>query len=253
MWAAQTHPDIHIVAPEGDSREIKISAVRELAIKLSKSGQLAGMRVAIIEPANAMNTASANALLKTLEEPPPGCLMILISSAPSKLLATIRSRCRKVPISCPDREQAIAWLGDACGDSADELLGLAGGAPLKALRFAKAETAAQHRKLFNAFGKVCVGKADPLDAAELWMKEGGEDAVEWLANWHMDIIRVKLGVGHAVSNPGLSGGYVRLADRMSTDLLYERLAQILNIRAQWSTTVNSQWQLEALFSRCMPV
>ncbi|MBK8323267.1 MAG: DNA polymerase III subunit delta' [Betaproteobacteria bacterium] len=127
-WFSQgNHPDYREVLPEaaeeGDddapaeaSKEkkslvIKIGQIRALGDLVSLSTHRAGFRVIVIRPAEALQPAAANALLKTLEEPPPATVIVLVSDRPARLLATIRSRCQVVALGGPPRDVAIAWLG----------------------------------------------------------------------------------------------------------------------------------------------
>ena len=118
------HPDLLRVEPadagsevEGESdgktarksSQIVIDQIRALADALVVTGHQSARRVVIVEPAEAMNVFTANALLKLLEEPPAGCVLILVSSAPRRLLPTIRSRCRLWPMTRPDAPQVATW------------------------------------------------------------------------------------------------------------------------------------------------
>jgi Tfp pilus assembly protein PilZ len=97
-----------------------------------------GAKIAVIEPAERMNAAAANALLKTLEEPPPSTYLILVSAAPGRLPATVRSRCSRMVAPVPDAGASRAWLAAQGVADADLLLAQAGGAPLAALALADA-------------------------------------------------------------------------------------------------------------------
>lgn len=107
LLAAGNHPDLLWLSPaEADesagrkaSSQIRVEAVRQLIATLALSPHHGAMRVSIIEPAEAMNPATANALLKVLEEPPPGNVLLLISHRPLRLLPTIRSRCLQVRVA----------------------------------------------------------------------------------------------------------------------------------------------------------
>src|SRR5690606_26968585 len=90
---AQPHPDFLMLAPEEGSKAIKVDQVRGLIESLGKTAQQGGYKVLVLEPAEAMNINSANALLKSLEEPANNTLLILVSHTPSAVLPTIRSRC----------------------------------------------------------------------------------------------------------------------------------------------------------------
>lgn len=155
-FLAGNHPDIRYLEPEtmarnvavpeeGDepkardakpSNQIKIEQARALGGFVHVVSSRGGYRVAIVHPAEDMNTATANALLKNLEEPPAGAVFLLIAHRPARLLATIRSRCVPVPVPVPDAQAAAAWLGGQGVRNAERWLAFAGGAPLRALEYA---------------------------------------------------------------------------------------------------------------------
>ena len=105
-----THPDIMVLAIEDGSRDIKIDQVRTLSEFLTKTSHSGRAKIAIIVEAHRMNTATANALLKTLEEPTANTYLFLSTHLPGSLPATIRSRCHKLTMATPDSQTAIAWL-----------------------------------------------------------------------------------------------------------------------------------------------
>lgn len=113
---AGTHPDLQLVSfianKSGDKlrTEIVIEQVRQISQQLALTAQYGQGQVVIIDPAEAINTAAANALLKTLEEPAPGRYLWLLASEPARLPATIRSRCQRLEIRLPARAQALDWL-----------------------------------------------------------------------------------------------------------------------------------------------
>ncbi|MGE5638913.1 MAG: DNA polymerase III subunit delta' [Clostridia bacterium] len=120
------------------SLEIKIEQVRQLAAFLNVGSHRGGRRVALVHPAEDMNANAANALLKSLEEPPPGAMFLLVSHRPARLLPTIRSRCVAIPVPLPPRDVAAKWLAAQKLRDADRWLAYAGGAPLRALEYAEA-------------------------------------------------------------------------------------------------------------------
>ena len=116
LIAAGTHPDLHVVSfiPTKDGSklrtEIVIEQMRELSQKLSLTPQYGAAQVAIVDPADSINRAACNALLKTLEEPAAGRYLWLVSAQPARLPATIRSRCQRMEFKLPPRDEALAWL-----------------------------------------------------------------------------------------------------------------------------------------------
>ena len=118
--AAQSHPDLHVVRRGLHPRTktvqtvISVDSVREALQFFSMTAGAGGWRILIVDAADELNISAANALLKTLEEPPARCLLLLVAHNPGKLLPTIRSRCRRLtltPLSPDDLERAIAQAG----------------------------------------------------------------------------------------------------------------------------------------------
>src|SRR5439155_24082302 len=113
---------------------ITVDQVRALASFLNLRSHRGALRVALLHPAEDLYLPNAaNALLKSLEEPPAGAMFILVSHRPARLLPTARSRCVAIPVPVPPREAALAWLASAKGQSAARWLAFAGRAPLHAL------------------------------------------------------------------------------------------------------------------------
>jgi len=115
LVAAGTHPDVVSLSfgsrKDGVQRsEIVVDQIRELSARLAMSSQFGGWQVATIDPADAMNPAAANALLKTLEEPSAQTMLVLLSDAPWRLPQTIRSRCQRIEFQLPAAAAALAWL-----------------------------------------------------------------------------------------------------------------------------------------------
>ncbi|HEY5071874.1 MAG TPA: DNA polymerase III subunit delta' [Caulobacteraceae bacterium] len=144
--AARAHPDLLVLQrdPEdGRSRKgIPAEEVRGLSEFFAKSPALAGFRVAIIDTGDDLNLHGANAVLKTLEEPPERGVILLISNAPGGLLATLRSRCRRLKLDPPPVAEVRAWLVAKSGvDEADaeKLIAMARGTPGRAWRLAICE------------------------------------------------------------------------------------------------------------------
>ena len=134
LLAAGTHPDLVELTfglrKDGTPRsEIVVDQIRELSARLAMSSQFGGWQIACIDPADALNPAAANALLKTLEEPAARTLLILLADAPWRLPQTIRSRCQRIEFHLPSAAQALAWLQTAGVPDAALALAAAGGNP----------------------------------------------------------------------------------------------------------------------------
>jgi DNA polymerase-3 subunit delta' len=205
------HPDFREIVPEataeeeGDAPEaaegakaekakslvIKIDQIRAVADFIALSTHRAGFRVLVVRPAEAMQPAAANALLKTLEEPPPHTIIALVSDRPARLLATIRSRCRQLALPMPPRETALAWLKAQGIANAEGALAIAGGAPLLALELAQPDEEALRRKLMSELARP--GGADPVAFATSIDRAAIERTIHWLQTWVQDLVRVKVG------------------------------------------------------------
>ena len=150
---AGQHPDFRRLEPETLARqqpeeetvssskakpsaEIKIDQVRALEGFVHIGSHRGARRVVLVHPAEDMNTAAANSLLKNLEEPPGGACFVLVSHRPARLLPTIRSRCVALPVRLPPAAQALAWLAQQGVPQPERWLAVAGGAPLRALEYA---------------------------------------------------------------------------------------------------------------------
>ena len=210
------------------SKEIRIEQVRSLAGFMNVSTHRSGLRVVLLYPAEALNSASANALLKTLEEPPPGTLFILVSHRPDRLLPTILSRCRKFPMSLPSPEDALAWLnGNEVSDAA-QWLALHGGAPLAALMAAEDESAGDRELLLGLLAKP--DAAQVLSVAERLQKTPIPLLVAWQQRWLYDLFSLKLS-GRVRYYPQHQPGLKAIADRLSADQLQQALRDANNRRA----------------------
>lgn len=193
MLASGYHPDLLNVAPAEKSRQIRVDAIRQVNGFVSQTAQQGGYRVIRIEPAEAMNVAASNALLKSLEEPGERTLFILVSDVPSRLLATIRSRCQHWNLAVPSLEAAEPWLRERLGDGEEARfwLRVAGGLPLLAEELAGADARNLRqdlRELFDSLvrGGEPVGEAARLDAQAL-------DRILWYGiAWLEDLIRLGL-------------------------------------------------------------
>ena len=153
-----------------------------------------------------MTPNAANSVLKTLEEPAPRSLLVLVTSQPSTMLPTVRSRCQKVTIARPSREQAIEWLSAKSGHAIGAaLLEFAGGAPLRALAYADGRFDALNEHMQKSLGALLTGHADVTQVAAEWEKDALIDRLTWLDLWLNSLARGALaGNADLVTFPGRS-------------------------------------------------
>jgi len=249
LLAAGSHPDVMRVEPAETGKAIPVDVIREVGNFLALKGQYSGRQIVLVNPAEAMNRFAANSLLKTLEEPSADALLILISSKPSLLLPTIRSRCQQLPFPRPDTALAREWLagqGVATGD-ADTLLALTDGAPLMALALHAEGGLATRRDLAQIWARVAEGREDPLACAAQWAELGLPKAVHWLASWLTDLIRLKSGAPTvAITNRDLLSQLQTLAERIDLKRLFSYLEQVSEYNRWASGQLNAQLALEDL-------
>ncbi len=173
------------------SKDIRIEQVRALSTFMNVSTHRSGMRVVLLYPAEALNSASANAMLKTLEEPPPSTVFLLVTHRIDRLLPTILSRCRKIGLSAPEPSAAVAWLHEQGLDDAERWLAEQGGAPLAALDAAQGGAGPEKEELLSHLAKP--DAIHPLIVAERLQKAPLSQLVAWQQRWIYDLLSLKLG------------------------------------------------------------
>lgn len=150
-------------------QELSIEQIRTLSAQLSLTPQYGEARVALIDPADALNTSASNALLKTLEEPQPGRYLWLIAADPTRLPATIRSRCQKLEFRLPPREEALAWLhASGHSKSAEEALDAARGHPGLAALWLADGSLDLRREVMEDLRALSQGRASATATAQRW-------------------------------------------------------------------------------------
>lgn len=246
LAAAGSHPDLLWVSPEEDSKFIRVDQIRSLSARLSGKSQRGGYRVALITPAERMNTEAANSLLKTLEEPGPDTVLLLVSAQPARLPATVRSRCQQLAFPLPDEEAAGPWLSERCqGAAAAPLLALAEGAPLAALTLAQEDAATQREALFEDFQGLLTRRQDPIAVAAKWQSLDLERGLRWMAGWISDMIRLQA----AAAPPRLSSAdrtqaLAKLAQQLPPRALFAQIDRLGEARRLMHTSVSAQAILE---------
>ena len=209
------HPDFRLLEPDvfaeeevvadadkakkAASVQIKIEQVRALDEFLHVGTHRQGRRVILIHPAEAMNRATANSLLKSLEEPIENTVFLLVSSEYQRLLPTIRSRCQRIPVALPETAASEAWLAEAGIKNAANHLALAGGSPLLAAELASKEESELVELLLKHWKDG--ERTNPLTAAaeiERLIKADKRSfslkkIIDWTQKWLLDLAQAKTG------------------------------------------------------------
>lgn len=196
------HPDFRLISPEdaesaedapkkkaAKKSQISVGQIRQLIDYLSLSQHQAnGYRVILISPAETLNNASANALLKMLEEPPANTLFLLVTNQSQRLLATITSRCQAIDMPLPSKQDALDWLKQQNVNNAENLLDYAGGAPLIAL-----QAAADSDVTDELIKQLALGaKLQTFTCAPMFLSLGMERAIDTIQKWIFDLTAYKL-------------------------------------------------------------
>ena len=251
--AALQHPDASWLRPQEDSRQIRIEQVRELSADLALTSHGGGYKVGIITPADALNRFAANALLKTLEEPPARTLLILVATEPSRLPPTVLSRCQRLRIRAPERAESIAWLNAVRGKADwDAALDTIGEAPMQAAQGDPAELVQVGTDTRTTLDALATGRTDPVAAAERWARSQLALRLLCIENWLTE--RVRRGerdgalLAELRAGPYLSGAGAFLNIRE----LFGLVDEVRELRATLDVPLNRGLALEALLRRLAP-
>jgi DNA polymerase-3 subunit delta' len=184
LFRAGNHPDFRWIGVLPDKKEISIEQMRRLSEALSMRSYRAGAKVAVIAPAEAMNTKAFNALLKTLEEPAEDTYLVLAASRVDRVPKTIMSRCMRLRLPLPDDAEALAWLGGrSAGEDWRALLGLAGGAPFLALDYAEEGLGGLEAEMQEAVSAAVAGTLNIVAFAEVCARNSPAARLAWLESW----------------------------------------------------------------------
>ena len=257
-WFEQdNHPDFRQITPEQDTdkdedtsvkgkggkkSQISVAQIRSLSDFLSLSShQKSGTRIVLIHPAEALNNASANALLKMLEEPSAGVLFILMSHQPHKLLPTILSRCQKIDMPIPSQAESLSWMQVAGIENAAEILRYAGGSPL----LAASQDGDGSQMAILSKELLCGRQLNVFNATSTLIVMGMENAINALQKWTYDLM-----LSASINQVRYHAEYAVDLNKLSKMLMLDQyfLLQEKLVEAKKSAThpLNQELQLEAL-------
>lgn len=251
LYQAQTHPDYLCIEPDEPGKAIGIDKVRTLIDKLALKPQFAAYRTVIFQPADQLTTNSANAFLKSLEEPTERTCIIMISEQPSILPATIRSRCQHIHFPAVTYHQASDWLKQqGVNEDLELLLKMANSSPLLAARYAKEQWLQLRREYFQAWLDIAHGKGNYLAVADNWQKQeriGLAVVLDWLCNWILDLVKLASGIDiNEIANTDFKKPLQALAEQLELNVLYQYYDTVLRSKSKLATPVNKQLLTESL-------
>ncbi len=210
--AARAHPNLIVLerprdeAGKATSSIIPVDSVRRVSRFLATTAAGGNWRIVVVDAADDLNRASANALLKMLEEPPARCLFLLVAHLPGRLLPTIRSRCRRLALKPLDPAliETVLRTGDEAGGDPALAARLAQGSLGRALELASAEGQETARRLLDLLeGMPRLDAGDAMHLAEWLGARGGEGryrlASELLLDWIAQRTRSAAGDGRAAA------------------------------------------------------
>ena len=227
LCQAETHPDLLMLEPGGASESIRVDEIRTLVERFSTTAQISSRKTAVIQHAESMNISAANALLKTLEEPPGNALLILISEGTKPLLPTVRSRCQSMVMEPPTKEQALEWLATTgIAESLSEQMTKAlGYQPLRIAKWIEEGL----DKLWSRFDVILSGVADikitPVAAASECKEIALRDQLDWVELKISSWVRQR-----AKTNEKPETHWLKYMDQITA--LRHQLLQGVNLNAQ---------------------
>ncbi len=250
---ALQHPDLAWLRPLEESRQIRIEQVRELSAELALTSHGGGYKVGVLAPADALNRFAANALLKTLEEPPARTLLILVATHPSRLPPTILSRCQRVRVRAPPRDEGVAWLTATRGAGDwNAALDVLGEAPLIAAQADPGELAEVGADARRTLESLAGGGADPVAAAERWARAELPVRLLCFENWLTERIRRAERDG-AFLTEVRAGPYLSAAPTfLNIRHLFGLVDEVRDLRATLDVPLNRGLALEGIFRRLAP-
>jgi DNA polymerase III subunit delta' len=247
------HPDLLVLQPEEESTQIKIEQIRGLSEELSLTAHQGSYKVGVITPADTLNRFAANALLKTLEEPPARTLLMLVVTQPSRLPATILSRCQKVRIRAPGRAEAVSWLQATKGPANwDAVLDTLGDAPMLAAEVdpkAVLEIGQEVRQILN---DAVAGGGDPVGTADRWARNELPLRLRCIENWLTDQIRAHSGSDGFLTKVGAATYSPRAKPVLNMGYLFELMDGVRELKSALDAPINKGLALEVVLRRFAP-
>ncbi len=226
LFEAGSHPDFHCLQPEENGKQIGIDAVRCICQKAFESSHLGGKRVILVNGADNMGEVAANALLKTLEEPPENCTFVLIAHCTDRVIPTLLSRCSQWETTLPDEKLAKSWVENEVNQSINlEIIRLNRGAPLAAKAFIHEGKVSQHNALIQSFVEFIVRRSDFTPLLKQ-LGENKEDGLNWLSFLLLDVAKIQQGTQEGLVHINSVNQLEILANTLSLTKTFDQLMSL---------------------------
>jgi len=246
LFQAGSHPDVHSVTFEEGKKQLRVDQIRSASQFIQKTPQQGRNKIVIIEPADQMNLQAANALLKSLEEPPEGTFLVLITDRPMSLLPTIRSRCFKMALTPPTPEIQSRWLSQKIQDAdvLNMLMAVCEGQPCKAMELYDGDGLEVRAKLHEDLESLLSSKLSSVEVASKWNRLPINEVMSWLSLWMTDACRFIGSKGQTSLRDPLTGKVVKYTIKnANADSIFTLTDYILETKAKFDNQANLNQQL----------
>ncbi len=257
LTRAGTHPDVRLThAGEGERssriEQIRVDDIREINRFISLSRQQGRYKVVCINQADRMNINAANALLKTLEEPPSGSVLFLISHRADSLPATIRSRCQTWKFNTPDPQLALKWLQEKADHPAwGSLLAVSGGRPLLAWELHSSGLGKVRTAFYEHMNRFVQGQEAVTGISASLQNEDPERVAGWLQAWCGDLIRFHFEKDpDTIENPDITQSLHGIAEHVDLQSLFGCLGRLAESRRIARAPMNQRLFIEDMLVQC---
>ena len=246
LCASDSHPDLYRVNRDEDKRQILVDQIRALCEFMALSRQFERYKIGLICEAEKLNNNAANSLLKTLEEPPPYSLIIMVSHGLMQIPPTLRSRCQQILFFSPPRDSGANWLAKQLPDCNSKLLiSLAHGAPLMAKDLASGDQLQARQSAFNVLLQLLAGEVSATAAAKRLEKLDIRLLLDWLMSWAIDVIRLRFEAdANRLDNPDLYQELIGISSQMGLSYFFDVMDEMIQFKRFLDASLNHQLLLE---------
>lgn len=245
LMIAGNHPDWHVLSPEKGKNSLGVEPVRQLIETLYNYSQQGGAKVVWLPQAELLTEAAANALLKTLEEPPAKTYFLIGCRETSGLLATLRSRCFYWRLPIPDDAPAAQWIGrqlSATPVAIKTALRLSNGTPLAALELLQPDRWKQRTDLCQQLSNSCQQR-DMLSLLAQLNYDDVAARLQWLCSLLLDAIKWQQNAGQFIINHDQQLLIAQIAGLQSNDSLQKSVQAWMHCRQQLLTIIGVNREL----------